>query len=138
MPEPPNNNLCLPVKRLKNIIARVKGYGEGGDRNFGSGEINPFFFFCWSHAEVKLKIQEYNLNPGGLLISQCRFSIPRTNLLLRLGMAQAIAYIQAFVFFFSSSSKYGGFSPAGTAAVTTERQVHIWLLKGSFCCYFRT
>lgn len=48
MPEPPHNNLCLPVKRLKNIIARqqeVEDIEKVDILFFGSGEIN--LFLCW-------------------------------------------------------------------------------------------
>lgn len=40
--EPPHNNICLPVKGLRTIKARVRGHKGSRDLIFGSGEIRLF------------------------------------------------------------------------------------------------
>lgn len=65
MTESPHNNICMAVKRLKNIIARQQEVEDIEKVQIFSGEIN--LFLCWCRTEVKLKIQKSKLKPSGFL-----------------------------------------------------------------------
>lgn len=129
MPEPPHNNLCLPVKRLKNIIARqqeVEGIAKVDILFFGSGEIN--LFLCWF---VFTSVGSVSSGPVGYW--DCTADSSITCMSLHLVKVSLKSWhcsgncIYSGVFFSSTLSE--GFSPAGTLQCCYNDRKAAWVIR---------
>lgn len=89
MPEPPHNNICLPVKRLRNIKARVRGYTGCRDLILAQVKFVSFFTKLLKYKPELNRIEIGLRLPN--ILPVCTYLK-----LWNVGTAQAILYILSF------------------------------------------